>query len=97
MKRLVFRAAAAKDVERAHRWYEEQLAGLGDAFLGEVEACTRRLTEHPLAYARRDRDVRRAPLRRFPHALFYRETPESIIVVACFHASQAPSRLRPRR
>ncbi len=97
MKRLVFRSAAAADVEGAHRWYEEQRAGLGEPFLEEVQACITRILENPKSYAARSRDVRRAPLRRFAHALFYRLTPSAIIVVACFHARQRPSRLRRRR
>ena len=48
------------------RWFER--AGLGEAFLAEVEACGRRILENPLAYVLRARDVRRAPLRRFAHA-----------------------------
>lgn len=96
MKDLVFRAAAADDVERAHRWYEEKRVGLGEEFISEVDACTRRIAQNPRAYALRSRDVRRAPLRRFPHALFFRDTETAIIVVACFHARQALERLRGR-
>ena len=97
MKRVIFRAAAAADVERAHRWYEEQRSGLGEAFLAEVQACAKRIAGNPLACALRSRDVRRAPVRRFPHALFYRDSDTLIIVIACFHAKQAPKRLRTRR
>ena len=97
MSRLIFRAAAAADVEAAHRWYEEQRPGLGEPFLQEVQACVERILENPKSYAARSRDVRRAPLRRFPHALFYRDTPDAIIVVACFHARQHPSRWWRRR
>ena len=97
MKALIFRAAAAADAERAHRWYEEQRSGLGEAFIAEVGACTPRIAENPLSCALRSRDVRRAPLRRFPHALFYRDTENIVIVVACFHVRQTPARLRDRR
>lgn len=97
MTRVVFRAAAAADVESAHRWYEEQRPGLGDAFLAEVQECARRIEENPRLYALRDRKVRRAPLQRFPHALLYREHLSGIFVVACFHAKQSPAGLRERR
>ena len=97
MKGLTFRTAAAADVETAHRWYDEQRPGLGESFLQEVQACVERILESPKSYVARSRQVRRAPLHRFPHALFYRETPQAIIVVACFHARQRPSRLWRRR
>lgn len=37
MIRLVFRPAAAGDVEDGFQWYEDQRLGLGDEFLEEVE------------------------------------------------------------
>jgi hypothetical protein len=50
MKKFVVRPAAAKDIARAHAWYEGKREGLGDEFLAEVRAAIDLAVEHPLAY-----------------------------------------------
>lgn len=48
MKRVIFRPAAAADVEAAYRWYEGQRRGLGDDFLAAArEAIERQLRPSP--------------------------------------------------
>jgi plasmid stabilization system protein ParE len=77
-------------------WYESQLPGLGDLFLSRVEERMRVLAETPHVYPQVLESIRRAPLRRFPYGIYYRERPGRITVLAVFHFKQAPDRLRER-
>ena len=72
MSRVLFRPAAAAELDEAHRWYERERAGLGDEFLEAAQALVARLAENPLIFPVVHRDRRRAVFRRFPYSLIYR-------------------------
>jgi plasmid stabilization system protein ParE len=96
MTTVIFRPAAAADVEDAYLWYEGQRPGLGDEFLEAVESSIEFVQSHPQAWPVVHRDTRRALLHRFPHGLFYRLYEQQIVVVACMHASRDPRRWQSR-
>ena len=93
----VFRPAAAAEVEEAYRWYESQRPGLGDEFLGAVQAALDSVVAHPEVFSVLHRDTRRALLKRFPYGRYYRLLGENIVVVAGFHAKRDPKEWRSRR
>jgi plasmid stabilization system protein ParE len=95
MKVLV-RTAAAADIEEAYLWYQRQRAGLGEEFLAAVDAILRDIATHPKAHPVIHRETRRALLRRFPYAIFYRLYGETIIVIACMHGRRDPIRWKSR-
>jgi len=86
------RARAQRDIEQAAAWYEEQRPGLGDDFLGEVEAVFENVAAHPTGYPELYRATRRAVLRRFPFCVYYRLLDEVVVVVAVLHGSRHPLR-----
>ncbi len=45
---VLVRPAAAADIEFAFRWYEDQRAGLGEEFLGELQSAIASLNAHPM-------------------------------------------------
>jgi plasmid stabilization system protein ParE len=96
LRPILFRVAAARDVEDAFLWYERQRAGLGEEFLAAVEDAVRLIESNPEAFPVVHRDARRALLRRFPYGLFYRVTSEDIIIVGCFHVKRNPTAWRSR-
>jgi plasmid stabilization system protein ParE len=93
---LILRPAAAADVEEAYSWYERQRLGLGEEFLGVIDAGLSEIAAHPLRCAIQFRDTRRFLLTRFPYAIFYRVYPNAIVVVACMHGRRHPLRWRRR-
>ena len=97
MKPAIFRPAAAADVEDAWRWYETRKEGLGEEFLGVVQATVAQIEAHPESAPVVHRDIRRQLLRRFPYGLFYRLIRGEVVVVACFHAKRSPRIWRSRR
>lgn len=98
MKRTVFfRAEAEADIEGAASWYEKQCAGLGNQFLNEILDMCGRIALNPDSFPVIHRETRRAVIRRFPFAIYYRITQEMIIVIAVMHGSRHPQKWQQRR
>jgi toxin ParE1/3/4 len=79
--------AAKADVAKAAAWYETQSDGLGDKFLSRVTEAIENIGGHPRAYREVIRDVRRANMRQFPYALWFRLEGDAVII-ACLHAKR---------
>jgi plasmid stabilization system protein ParE len=97
--RLSFRPGARAEIREARRWYEAQVAGLGRAFLAELDTTLAFVVQHPEMYEPVDAEgaVRRALLHRFPYALIYEIEPSGhVIVLACSHVRQEPRDWHPR-
>ena len=63
---------ALDDVEAAYLSYEGQCADLGNRFLAALRSRIDVIADNPNLYAVLHRDVRAAPLRRFPYVVYYR-------------------------
>ena len=61
---------AERDIAEAYAWYEDRRAGLGEEFLGAVDAWIRATCRTPEMYAVVYEEYRRGLLRRFPYAVF---------------------------
>ncbi len=68
--RVRFRLEAARDVEGARAWYDEQRSGLGDAFAASLEDVIQLIVEFPEAFPEIAVSHRRALLHRFPYAVY---------------------------
>ena len=88
--KLVYRAVAAADLNRAYAWYEKERKGLGEEFLEEVRATVQSVLAIPQAYPVVTRQTRRALVHRFPYGLFFRIIDQTVVIVACFHTSRDP-------
>lgn len=89
-RKIIIRPEAAREVQQAFDWYEEQSKGLGAEFLRAVEACLSAIRRNPFAYPMVYEQTRRALLRRFPYMLIYVVSGDSIVILACFHAKRDP-------
>jgi plasmid stabilization system protein ParE len=78
-----FRASAQRDVQQAFEFFEARSAGLGAEFLERVEQATDRISRNPETYQTVFQDVRRANLKQFKYALFYRIETDGSVVIAC--------------
>jgi plasmid stabilization system protein ParE len=81
---------AQADIREAREWYEESRSELGREFLAAVREVLEAVEKSPLRFPRVRGNVRRAPLRRFPYAIFYLPDDERTIIFACFHARRNP-------
>ena len=94
--RFIVRPAAAADIDEAFLWYEGQRAGLGAEFLSAARALIDVIAENPFKHPVVRRNTRRALLRRFPYAIYYRVYDEVVVVVACMHGRRNPRRWQTR-
>jgi plasmid stabilization system protein ParE len=87
---LTLRAAARAEFDEAFDWYETQQPGLGVTFASRIHEAFDRISAGPALYPVVFGDVRRAVVRRFPYAIFFRVRPQRIVVLAVFHGSRDP-------
>jgi plasmid stabilization system protein ParE len=87
---LVFRLEVREELNDAHSWYESQKPGLGDEFLDCVDETVNRISQMPESYLIVYGDIRRAVVRRFPYAVYYRIVSSRVIVTAIFHGRRDP-------
>jgi len=88
---------AERETQEAARWYDNESAGLGEAFLDVVQQTLEAVVENPFRFPLVHRDTRRALLKRFPYGIFFRIRPDRIKVLAIVHLSRDPSRWQRRR
>ena len=87
---LVLRPEAEADALEAYRWYNEQLPGLGDDFLAEVDRAFETIRANPEAPRKLHRNFRRVLTRRFPYAVFYADQGGRVVVFAILHTARDP-------
>ena len=90
MHAVIFLPAAQTEASEAQDWYEAEARGLGGTFRAELDNAVHRLTDNPLQFPLIFADIRRALLRRFPYALFFRIVDDTVFVMACFHSACDP-------
>ena len=90
MKRYRFLEEADAEFQEQIRYYDEQVAGLGDKFITEVESIIKQIRQHPQSGALVSRNLRKRVLRVFKHNILYVPHTDEIIIVAV-----APHRRRP--
>jgi plasmid stabilization system protein ParE len=95
-RRFIVRPLAEADLENAAQWYDEERPGLAQRFLKDVDRSFVRLRERPLQFPVVAGDVRRALLRTFPYAIYFRVSDEMIVVLAVLHLRRNPKIWRGR-
>jgi plasmid stabilization system protein ParE len=93
---VIFTQAARAELIDAQDWYEAEAPGLGPRFREAIDALTKRMSANPRQFPIVLRNARRALLRRFPYALFFAVEGDTLLVIACFHASRDPSQWQKR-
>ena len=88
---VIFTQAARAELIGAQDWYEGEATGLGRYFREAIDALTERLSTNPQQFPIVFKNVRRALLRRFPYSLLFAVEGDTLLVIACFHASRDPS------
>jgi plasmid stabilization system protein ParE len=94
--KLIIAPEAGQDIDEAYGWYEQQRAGLGEEFLGCVDACLEGLCRMPQIHAKVHEEYRRALVRRFPYAVFYEYLADTVTVYCVFHTARDPKKWRQR-
>jgi plasmid stabilization system protein ParE len=93
---FIVRPLAEADLEQAANWYDEEQSGLGSRFLSDVDQVFERIRERPQQFPAVSGDIRRALLHTVPYAVYFRETDETIRVLAVLHLRRRPGLWRVR-
>jgi plasmid stabilization system protein ParE len=89
-RRFTFRHEAEVDIAGTYDWYEAKQAGLGTAFLEDLDAALSRILSRPFSYQIKYKSARRTALHRFPYQITYVVREEDIVIVACMHGHRDP-------
>lgn len=95
--RIQIRRLARHDIHSAFDWYQERDEDAATAFLLEVDrlldGMRKSYEQFPVVY----RDVRRALLKQFPYAIYFKVEGDLVTVVAVPHQRRAPRVWQRRR
>ena len=83
-------STAELELTEAMEFYETAQPGLGAEFLAEVEATTRLVEAHPLAWTSLSARTRRCRTHRFPYGLFYQVRSDEILIVSVMDLRRDP-------
>jgi toxin ParE1/3/4 len=90
--------AATRELQQAADYYELVRAGLGHAFLDEIERAFERIRQYPEAAPLVEGTVRKATVHhRFPYSVMYSVRPSGIRILAIAHQRRRPLYWRSRR
>jgi plasmid stabilization system protein ParE len=81
----------------AGRYYNQQVPGLGDAFVGEVEAGIGAILNGPEVWRVVEDDVRRYLIHRFPYGIYYTIEGDVVVIWAVKHLHRDPDYWQRRR
>jgi len=90
MQRLRFLPEVEDDAFAGYVWYETKSTGLGEDLLRMFYAKAGEISRNPLLFPRVHKEFRRCLLRRFPYAIYFTITNETIIIVGLFHCARDP-------
>jgi plasmid stabilization system protein ParE len=85
-----FLTVAKQELDDTVNWYNQQVDGLGQEFLDELDRAVRRSAIFPLSCPEIEPGLRRCLLARFPYGLIYGLDDETIIIVAVAHLHRQP-------
>ena len=91
VERIVFLPAASRDLDEAYQCYEGHRPGLHSEFTRSIDAFMHTIRRNPELYEVVFKQYRRAMVRRFPYAVFFKLVDRVVTVYSVFHCSQDPS------
>ena len=88
---LSFHEFAERELNDAAQYYDRGQAGLGAAFIADVQRCTDAILEHPEAGPVIRGRVRRRLCRRFRYGVLYTIQPDTVRVLAVMNLRRRPA------
>jgi plasmid stabilization system protein ParE len=90
--RLVLHPKVYSDIAQVMEYYERVAStDLADGFYAELRRLMRVAAKRPESFPIRDRDIRRANLRRFPYHFLFRMTSDAVRILVVRHHRRDPS------
>ena len=94
--RLIYHPDSQTELIEAARYYESRVAMLGVQFLDEADRAVAMILEAPERWRIIEGDVRSYLMPRFPYAIYYRDYPDRLHILAFKHHSRHPDYWRYR-
>ena len=89
-KHAPFHELAELELNDAADFYDSKEAGLGSAFVREVQRAVHQIAEHPESCAIAKGNARRKVLNRFPYNVIYSITPDAVRILAVASQRRRP-------
>lgn len=96
MKPYRFLEEADAEFQEDIAYYDQQVAGLGDKFIADVENVITQVRHYPESGVLVSRNLRKRVLRIFKHNVLYVNAAQEIIIVAVAPQSRKPGYWRKR-
>ena len=87
---IQFHSEARKEFFKAAEYYENQVVGLGDSFIDEVEKVLTVIVEQPTSGTKITPTERRFLVSRFPYGLIYSSNKDQITIFAVMNLRRKP-------
>ena len=91
MTPLALRLEARADLVNAALWYETREPGLSEDLYESIGQALGAIAERPQSFPVVRKDVRRALVKRFPYAIYFRQREDRILVLAILHTARSGS------
>ena len=90
---------AKRDIQKGLEWYNDQKQGLGAEFYTSVKSRIDYIQKNPFHYQIQYRNIRRAPVDRFPYSVYYElgESQQLLLIFGVIHTSRSPEISESRR
>lgn len=89
--KIEFHVLASDEIVEAAYWYETQLEGLSDTFLGEMQNAVDAIAQNPEAWGKVKGNIRRKAFHKFPYEIIYEVYGEKILILAVAHQKMRPN------
>lgn len=94
---IIISPEAEEELMLSKEFYERKREGLGKEFVNEVDSTIIRITDNPEQFPKTKRkSVRKANINRFPFGVYFAVKDILINILAVFHNSRNPKKLRGR-
>ncbi|WP_375577569.1 type II toxin-antitoxin system RelE/ParE family toxin [Marivirga tractuosa] len=90
--RLIVRPEAELDILESSQWYEDRQENLGIRFLDEIEEKLHLITQNPLHYQIRYKNIRLALIEHFPYAIHFLVDQKKVIILAVLGTRDDPEK-----
>jgi toxin ParE1/3/4 len=94
--RLIYHPDAETELIEAAQYYESRVASLGVQFLEDAGRAVAMILEAPERWRIIEEHVRSYLMTRFPYAIYYRDYPDRLHILAFKHHSRHPDYWRYR-
>ena len=90
--KLEFSIVAAREIEAAADYYENEEVGLGFQFVEELNHAIAFVLQFPNAWSPISKRSRRCSLRRFPYNIIYSVQQDTVTIVTVVHQRRDPEK-----